>query len=91
MAYDMNSDYVYICNSLAAIIASVGGDETAVNSITLDELKGLITVAHSGIGSNDNPSSWTASQRTVCRSRQRKFDNARKFIYQRDLIKARNG
>ena len=90
MAYDMDADYVYICNSLATKIASVGGDETAVNSITYVDLKELITTAHSGIGSGDNPSSWTAAQRAAYRARQRKFDNARKFIYQRDLITARN-
>ena len=90
MAYDMDAHYAYICNSLAALIGSVGGDETAANSITLDDLKEMITLTFTNQIGVD-PSTWTASHRTSYRARQRKYDIARKFIYQRDLIKARNG
>ncbi len=91
MAYDADADYTSICNSLGVIIASVGGDETSAGSITYADLKELITTAHAGIGDPHVPEGWTVAQRTIYRSRQRKFDNARKFIYQRDLLTARNG
>ena len=90
MAYDMNAHYAYICNSIATQIAGVGGDETSANSITLDELKALITTTYSAVATYD-PENWTAAERAVYRGRQRRYDIARKFIYQRDLIKARNG
>ena len=90
MAYDANADYTSICNSLGVIIASVGGDETAAGSMTYVDLKELIATAHSNIGDVHVPEGWTAAQRTVYRSRQRKFDNARKFIYQRTLLAARD-
>ncbi|MBT5638187.1 MAG: hypothetical protein HOJ16_06465 [Candidatus Peribacter sp.] len=91
MAYDADANYTSICNSLGVIIASVGGDETSAGSITYADLKELIATAHAGIGDPHVPEGWTVAQRTIYRSRQRKFDNARKFIYQRDLLTARNG
>jgi len=90
VAYDMDANYMYIANSLATLIASVGGDETAANSITFDELKLKITVNFTDSVPTD-PSTWTAAQRASYRERQRKYDIGRKFVYQRDLIKARNG
>ena len=90
MAYDMDANYAYIYNSLATLIASVGGDETAANSITFDDLKSKITINFTDSVPED-PSTWTAAQRASYRSRQRKYDIGRKLVYQRDLLKAGNG
>jgi hypothetical protein len=90
MAYDINADYQYICESLSALISSVGGDETAAHSIDYIDLKKLIGSSYGDVGTGD-PSAWSASQRATYRKRQRKYDNARKFVFQRDLLKVRLG
>ncbi len=89
MAYDIDADYHHICSSLAVLIASVGGDETAAGSIDYDDLKAMINTTHTIPGGAVTPDSWTASQRTTYRLRQRSYDNARKMIYMRDLLTIR--
>ena len=89
MAYDIDADYHYICSSLAVLIASVGGDETAAGSIDYDDLKIMINSTHTIPGGDVTPDSWTAAQRTTYRLRQRSYDNARKMIYMRDLLTIR--
>lgn len=89
MAYDIDADYHYICSSLAVLVASVGGDETAAGSIDYDDLKIMINGTHTVPGGDVTPDSWTAAQRTTYRLRQRSYDNARKMIYMRDLLTIR--
>jgi hypothetical protein len=89
VAYDIDADYHYICSSLAVLIASVGGDETAAGSIDYGDLKTMINVTHTVPQGDVIPDAWTAPQRTTYRLRQRSFDNARKLIYMRDLLTIR--
>jgi hypothetical protein len=96
VAYDIDTDYAYLCTHLAVLIASVGGDEEAVETMTHDALRSLIGLAYSDLplgsppyGGAANPLQWTPSQIASSRVRHQKYTNARKFIFYRDLLQVR--
>ena len=96
MAYDIDSDYAYLCTHLAVLIASVGGDEAAVETMTHGDLRNLIGLSYAGLPMGPpphhgatNPLSWTPAQVATSRVRTQKYTNARKFTFYRDLLQAR--
>ena len=97
MAYDIDADYQYLCTHLAILIASVGGDDETVETMTHTDLRLLITTHYNDLpspgaapyGGRMSPDDWTPSEIASSRIRFQKYDNARKFIFYRDLLKAR--
>lgn len=89
MAYDIDADYHHICSSLAVLIASVGGDDSAAGSIDYDDLKNMINSTHAVPSGAIEANTLTAPQRVTYRLRQRAYNNARKLVYMRDLLTIR--
>ena len=97
MAYDIDTDYQYLCTHLAILIASVGGDDEAVETMTHTDLRALIMTHYNDLpslgappyGGRASPDDWTPSEIASSRIRFQKYDNARKFIFYRDLLNTR--
>ena len=97
MAYDIDADSQSLSTHLAIWIAPVGGDDEAGETMTHADLRHLITTHYNDLptpgaapsGGRLRPDDWTPSQIASSRVRFQKYDNARKFIFYRDLLKAR--
>ncbi len=91
MKYDLNADYEFVLGEIYSIVAMAGAaDDVSIDdaaTIDIDELLNLVETIFAtldgSIELNDPPALARKRARALLRSK------ARKFVYQRDVLKQR--